>query len=206
MLLACIIEPTDSITTVNFIKSIFLSTKWNINVIDIHSNNWIHYLSDTETHHTISIIKIQYHEIDNLKNIQFDILILDKTTSPNLIDSFSMFKTILPLLKLNAYLIINSDNFDVFNYLYLKHYHVITYGFNTMANLSTSSIGDALYDSPFMFSLTKTIHSYNGITLEPQEYILKLSPPPKNPYDILAAAMLALISGIDLNSITTTSI
>ena len=203
MLLACIIEPTDSITIVNFIKSIFLSTKWNINVIDMNSNNWIHYLSDTKTPYTISIVKIPSQKIENLKNlnIKFDVLIMDSETSPYLTNSFSIFKNILPLLKLNAYLIINSDNFDVFNYLYLKNYHLITYGFNNLANLSTSSIGDLLYDSPFMCSLTKTIHSYNGITFEPQEYVLKLSYSSKNPYDVLAAAMLALISGVDLNSI-----
>lgn len=202
MLLACMIEPDDLITTVDFIKSIFISNKWNINIIDTHSSNWIHYLTECAGTCTISIIKTSLQEINNIAklNIKFDILIIDGETTPNLYDSFSLFKIILPLLKTNAYLIINSDNFDIFNYLYLKNYNVITYGFNNLANLSTSSIGDFFLDSSFMCSLTKTIHSYNGTTFEPQEYIFKLSYPPKNPYNILAAAMLAIISGIDLNS------
>ena len=202
MLLACMIEPNDLLTIVDFMKSIFLSTKWSINVIDIHSNNWMHYLIDNANTYTISIIKTSLQEINILTklNIKFDILIIDSETTPNLYNSFSIFKTILPILKPNAYLIINSDNFDVFNYLYLKNYNVITYGFNNLANLSTSSIGDFFLDSRFMCSLTKTIHSYNGIAFEPQEYVFKLSYPPQNPYNILAVAMLALISGIDLNS------
>ena len=202
MLLACIIESNDLINTIDFMKSILVSTKWSINVIDVHSNNWIHYLTDISSTYTISIIKTSLQEINNLikLNIKFDILIIDGNTSSTLYNSFSIFKTILPILKPNAYLIINSDNLDAFNYVYLKNYNVITYGFNNLANLSTSSIGDLFPDSRFMCFLTKTIHSYNGATFEPQEYVFKLSYPPPNPYNILAAAMIAIISGIDLNS------
>lgn len=200
MLLACILEPNDLVTIIDFMKSIFVSTKWNINIVDINSTNWIHHLTDKIN--TISIIKTSLNDINTLVklNIKFDIFIIDGETMPNLYNSFAIFKKILPLLKTNAYLIINSDNFDAFNYMYLKNYNVITYGFNNLANLSTSSIGDFFLDSRFMCSLTKTIHSYNGVTFEPQEYVFKLSYPPQNPYNILAVAMLAIVSGIDLNS------
>ncbi|MBP5426394.1 MAG: hypothetical protein J6Y29_00610 [Clostridiales bacterium] len=203
MLLACMIEPEDSITTIDFIKSIFNSTQWNIHVIDTRCKNWIQSLSVSNDAYTIFIIKTSLSDIHALmfENIKFDILILDGSTESFIQNSFSVLKSILSLLKPNAYLIINSDNFDVFNYFSLKHCHIITYGFNNLANLSTSSIGDFLYDSSFMCSLTKTIHSYNGITFEPQEYVFKLPYHSINPYNMLAVAMLAMVSGIDLNSI-----
>ena len=52
-----------------------------------------------------------------------------------------------------------------------------------------------------MCFLKKTVHSYNGMIFEPQEYVLNLSYLDNEPYTLLLAAVFAIISGIDLNSI-----
>lgn len=205
MLLACIIEPKNAIKNTKLIKSIFMSKQRKINIFDLSFNDFSTFITNIDkTPCEISLIKTSLCDFKILKshNIKFDILIFDDIEESLKYDSFIILKNILSLLKQHAYLIINSDNFDFFNNLDLTNYHVITYGFNNNANLSTSSIGDFFNHSNFMCFLKKTVHSYNGMIFEPQEYVLNLSYLDNEPYTLLLTAVFAIISGIDLNSIT----
>ena len=203
MLLACIIEPKDTLKTTKLIKSIFTAKHRKINIFDFCFNNLSEYITNNNAYE-ISVIRASLYDFNILKsqNVKFDILIFEDIEESLKCNSFAIFKNILSLLKPHAYLIINSDNFDFFNYIDLKNYHVLTYGFNSHANLSTSSIGDFFNNSNFMCFLKKTVHSYNGVIFEPQEYVLNLSYLDNEPYTALLATVFAIISGIDLNSIS----
>ena len=204
MLLACIIESKSTIKTAELIKSIFKSKQQRINIFDKKIDNLKEYVKKlNKSNHEIYIIKTGIEQLQTLQsqNLRFDILVFEDVDDEAKYNSFTFFKSILTLLKPHAYLIINSDNFDFFNHFDLKNYYVVTYGFNRHANLSTSSIGDMFNNSNFMCFLKKTIHSYNGVTFEPQEYIINLGYWDNKPYNILAAAVFAIINGIDLNSI-----
>ena len=204
MLLACMIEPKNTIKTTKLIKSIFMAKKRKINIFDLTFNNLNKYITTIDKNtYEISIVRASLYDFNLLKsyNIKFDVLIFEDIEESLKYNSFIIFKNILSLLKPHAYLIINSDNFDFFNYIDLKNYHIITYGFNSHANLSTSSIGDFFNNSNFMCFLKTTVHSYNGMIFEPQEYVLNLSYLDNEPYTVLLAAVFAIISGIDLNSI-----
>lgn len=204
MLLACIIESKNTIKTAELITSIFKSKQRKISVFDPKIDDLKEcFTKRNKDNYEISIIKTTLSGLKMLQsqNLRFDILVFEDVDDETKYNSFVFFKNILTLLKPHAYLVINSDNFDFFNHFELKNYHLITYGFNRHANLSTSSIGDMFNNSNFMCFLKKTVHSYNGVTFEPQEYVLNLTYWDNKPYNILAAAVFAIINGIDLNSI-----
>ena len=204
MLLACIIEPKNIFQTTTLINTIFKSKHKKINILDFPSQNFENYINNIDKNSSeIFIIKTSLGGLNILKlqNLKLDILVFEDANDIYKYDSFIFFKNIISLLKPNAYLVINSDNFDFFNYFDLKNYSVITYGFNKYANVSTSSIGDFITNSNFMCFIKKTIHSYNGLVFEPQEYVLNISYKENKPYTMLLASIFAIINGIDLNNI-----
>lgn len=202
MVLACIIEPNNIFQATTLIDSIFKSMQKKITVLDFPSQNFYDIIKKADKKSSdILIIKTNLDTLSflNSQNLKLDILVFEDSSDISKYDSFSYFKNIMTLLKPNAYLIVNSDNFDFFNHFDFKKYSVITYGFNKYATVSTSSIGDFITNSNFMCFIRKTIHSYNGIAFEPQEYILKTSYADNKPYTLLLASIFAIVNGIDLN-------
>lgn len=204
MLLACIIESKNILKTTTLINTIFKSKDKKINIFDFPSQRFYNFINNIDKNSPeISIIRTSIDKLNILKsqNLKLDILVFEDVEDSTKYDSFTFFKSILTLLKPNAYLIINSDNFDFFNFFDLKNYSVITYGFNKYANVSTSSIGDFITNSNFMCFVKKTIHSYNGYIFEPQEYILNVSYSEIEPYTMLLASIFAIINDIEFNNI-----
>ncbi|HEX3028401.1 MAG TPA: glutamate ligase, partial [Clostridia bacterium] len=91
------------------------------------------------------------------------------------------------------------DDSELISFLQgMKHYF-ITYGFNSKASLTTSSIGDSVFKDEFLCCLQRSIPTNNGMLVEPQEFRLNVQPEYMDPYSVLAAAAFAVVNGIDLN-------
>lgn len=80
------------------------------------------------------IILIKEKNIENIKNIKFDTIILDR--------KFNNEKKLKMVLENVKYLIINCDVVKSFNVLNDIEINVITYGFNSKATITASSVGE----------------------------------------------------------------
>ena len=80
------------------------------------------------------IILIKEKNIENIKNIKFDTIILDR--------KFNNEKNLKMVLENVKYLIINCDVVKSFNVLNDIEINVITYGFNSKATITASSVGE----------------------------------------------------------------
>jgi UDP-N-acetylmuramate-alanine ligase len=110
-------------------------------------------------------------------------------------------RKIFLLLDEKGTAIVNVDESELIQFLQgMKHY-IVTFGFNSKASITTSSIGDFLFKDNFMCCLQRTISTRNGMLIEPQEYKIRLETGELNTYDVLAAATFAIVNGVDLNSV-----
>lgn len=109
-----------------------------------------------QTNHMILFISDK--NIDNMKNIKFETIMIDKN-----IKSKKELKTMISNSK---YLILNSDlnpELDVLENLNLT---IITYGFNNKATLSISSISE----NSIMICLQRIVKTVEEKKYEPQEF------------------------------------
>lgn len=105
-----------------------------------------------------SIIVIKEKNIDNIKNIKFDLILINKEID---IDN----KILKKILNNSKYLVINIDTkFDI-DILENNEQIIITYGFNTKADITTSSVEK----DEMLICVQKDIRSYNNKIIEPQE-------------------------------------
>lgn len=114
-------------------------------------------------HKEHTIIAINDKNIDNIKNIRFETILitsLDSITSKNLINN---------LLKNSQYLVISADidssSIELNNNIRLN---VITFGFNQKATITVSSAEDSL-----IISIQRKIYNIDGKSIEPQDIEVK---------------------------------
>ena len=113
------------------------------------------------------LIFINRNNIDNMKNIKFDTILL-------LNNSDKLFKendTLKQIIKNAKYLIINSDadtNLEILNNLNLN---VITYGFNSKASITASSVTN----EDILLCVQRNLQTIEGKIIESQEIKVKLS-------------------------------
>lgn len=108
-----------------------------------------------------NIIFINDKNIINMKNIKFDIMVIDSKLN-NKIE----FRKIISGAN---YILLNMDmeiDIDNINDLSLK---IITYGFNSKSTFSVSSVTE----SDIIICLQRTIYDITNKKIEPQEYQLK---------------------------------
>jgi hypothetical protein len=79
-------------------------------------------------------------------------------------------------------------------------YKVITYGFNTKASITTSSIGDTVYRTDSSVVSRGLFPPGAERSSKPQEYKLRFDAGGLDSHNLLAAASFAIVNGIDLNS------
>ncbi len=202
---------------VTLINSLLSLTGKKISIVDLkefdESNdrkikNYIEELTKNDV--DILMFKIDLCDLysKTLEYFKFDILIFEnKNEYLNEISPISehtynsILKKSLSLLGDKGVAIINVDYNDISNIFQDIKQYIITYGFNSKANVTTSSIGDTIFKENFMCYLQQTILTKNGKKIEPQEYLIKVDSSEFNPYDVMAAASFALINGIDLSQI-----
>lgn len=151
----------------------------------------------------ILLIKIKQAYMDEaIETLSFNTLI---------VNDVMQWEKISPVLyhensskKRNMTVILNSDIINLSKYTDEKKYRVLCYGFNSDSVITASSIGEPYSSSQFLCCVKNSIVSADGNFVEPQEFAMKLDKLDKteyNPYNLLAAASLAVFHGIDLNRI-----
>ena len=104
------------------------------------------------------IIFLKEDSIQNLKNIKFETILIGKEVKKSK-------EEVKELAKKAKYLILNTDmakNLDLLDNLIFE---LITYGLNSKATITTSSIEDG----KIMVCLQRTIQNVKGKSIEPQE-------------------------------------
>lgn len=108
------------------------------------------------------IILIKEKNIENIKNIKFDTIILDR--------KFNNEKNLKMVLENVKYLIINCDVVKSFNVLNDIEINVITYGFNSKATITASSVGE----EEILVCLQRNIINAKKQKVEPQEVKIEI--------------------------------
>ncbi len=215
MLIAGIAGNEGNVKTASLINSILVSKGKKVSIIDSASLQGLDakriraYINELRKINVdVLILKITLSDIEKCfyDDIKFDIVIYtdkaekyydadnnDTTAGNGYSRSFSF-------LGESGIAIVNVDDNELISLLQGKKQKFVTYGFNTKASITTSSIGDALYKDGFICCLQRTISDYHGRAIEPQEYKLKLDTDNMDAHSVLAAASFAIVNGIDLNS------
>lgn len=111
------------------------------------------------------IINLNKKSIENVKNIKFDVLVIHENIDGLLKSS----KYLEDIVKRSCYVIINSD---IKNNLLLKNLsgNIITYGFNSKATITISSINE----ENTMLCIQRTIQGVNKEFIEEQEVNIEI--------------------------------
>ena len=133
------------------------------------------------------VIHINRKSIENIKNIKFEMLIID-----SYLENLDKSKKIIEQLCLNSkYLIINTDINSTFKISDKSKANIITYGLNQKATVTISSITD----SNILIYLQRNIKNIEDKTIEVGEKRIKLNPKSKlKTYEILIIYTIFLIN------------
>lgn len=135
------------------------------------------------------VIFIDEKNIDNIKNVKFEtILILEHNDK-----LFQKEDILKQILENTNYLIINSDMKTNLEMLDNLNVNVITYGFNSKATITASSVTE----ENILLCVQRNIQTVKGETMESQEIKIGLDKPDvmDTPNNIMGIATLLLIYG-----------
>lgn len=148
----------------------------------------------------VLIIRIKDEQLKEAMDIlPIDALIVNDYRQWNLIhdiidqDEKNSFKDLVVIL--NSDIIKPSDFSDEMKCRLLR------YGFNAESKVTTSSTGEPSISGQFLCCVRERLTSASGRTVEPQEFVMNLNAMNSDPYDILAAASLAVLQDVDLNKV-----
>jgi UDP-N-acetylmuramyl tripeptide synthase len=213
MLIAGIFGSKGKLQTAAIINSMLASQGEKVSVVDsarfpaMDGSKVKAYIAELEKNSVdLLLLKIELADIDRLlsDDVQFDILIYTDKAEDEL--DFEMkeytdkVKRIFSLMADKGVAIVNVDDNELIRLLQGMRHRFITYGFNTKASVTTSSIGDSVFKDGFICCLQRSIPARNGQIIEPQEYKLQLESGEFDSHNVLAAASFAIINGIDLNN------
>ncbi len=212
MLIAGILGSEGRLQTTNIITSIFTTNGEKVSVIDsvdmlnLDSMRIKEYIRELKKNNVdLLLLKAEPADVDRFLSdeLQFDILIYTDKTE-NSADSekaeyANKFKRVFSLMAEKGVAIVNVDDNELIRLLQGLKHRFITYGFNTKASVTTSSIGDSVSKGGFICCLQRSIPSRDGKIIEPQEYKLHLDAGEYDSHNVLAAASFAIVNGIDLN-------
>ena len=106
-----------------------------------------------------AIIVINQKSIENIKNVKFELIILET----NIFENSNLIKRVL---MNSERILVNSDfnsNLEIIHNLKLS---VITYGFNSKSTITASSVDDS---NGILICLQRSIKNINNKIIEPQE-------------------------------------
>lgn len=148
----------------------------------------------------VLIIRIKDEQLKEAMDIlPIDALIVNDYRQWNLIhdiidqDEKNSFKDLVVIL--NSDIIKPSDFSDEMKCRLLR------YGFNAESKVTTSSTGEPSISGQFLCCVRERLTSASGRTVEPQEFVMNLNAMNSDPYDILAAASLAVLQDVNLNKV-----
>lgn len=134
-----------------------------------------------------NLIQINNKSIDNIKNIKFEIIIINKE-----LKSFEEKKLIIDTLCMNSkYIVINTDLNKEFNFGQKCKDKIITFGLNHKATVTVSSITE----SNILVYLQRNIKDKNDKLIEVGENQVKINKDNKiKVYEILIIYIILMIN------------
>lgn len=214
MLLAGIVVQDDECRTANLVHSILSSTGRKVSIVDSKSLDGLdfqrvrNYIAELDRNNTdVLLFKIDIRDAGKevFDNLHFDVMICaDKADDLRGMEEEAYLKQmrrIFSLLEEKGIAIVNVDDGELIWFLQGMKYYVVTYGFNSKASVTTSSVGDTGFKESFICCLQRTIPARNGLLFEPQEYSIHVEPNQFSTYNVLAAATFAIVNGVDLNMV-----
>ncbi len=129
-----------------------------------------------------TIILINRNSIKNLFNVKFDFLIIDKNT-------FNNNEDLIKIILNSNRIIVNADYDENLEPIKNLKLNVITYGMNSKATLTISSVSD----SEVLLSLQRAIKSHKKELIEPQEIKISGKNLSKNLYMEMILAIFLII-------------
>lgn len=139
-----------------------------------------------------NIININEKNIDNIKNVRFETILISGDNK-KILSKLDILKNIISNVK---YLIINADietNMLVLDNLDIN---VITFGFNNKSTITASSVKE----ENVLICVQRTILNIKSKEVEPQEINTSTSGKNINIYTIMGIASVLIIYGIDLEN------
>ena len=127
-----------------------------------------------------NVLFIKEKSIENIKNIKFETIIIAR--------EFKKQEILKKLLENATYLIIDTDIENNLNLIENLNTEVITYGFNSKATITASSVGE----EEMMLCIQRTFKDKNSKYIEPQEMKLAIN---ENVNCSMAVSPLLLIYG-----------
>lgn len=129
-----------------------------------------------------NVIIINNKNINNIKNIKFDSLLINKKVT-------GKSDVVKKLLSNSNNLIINSDIDTGLGLLEKTNSNIITYGFNPKSTVTASS----LENDDALICIQRNITNNNNNILEPQEIKVEKFSKNSNPYIIMSVEILTLL-------------
>lgn len=214
MIIAGIIGHQGKVQTANIINSILSSAGQKVSVADSKSLVELDpvimksYLLELDKNNVdVLVLKINTTDIREkvIKDLHFDIIIYtDKADDLKEGQDKNMeevMRWIFSIMGEKGVVIVNFDDDNIVKLLNGVRNSIVTYGFNSKADITTSSVGDTVFEDGFICCLQETISAKNGQLVEPQEYRINIESREFDRHNVLAAAAFAIINGIDLNLI-----
>ena len=140
------------------------------------------------------VININLKSIENVKNIKFDILVVNE----NIENLLKHSKYLEDIINKAYYVIVNSDIKNNLSALNKAQANIITYGFNAKATITISSIKE----ENTMLCVQRTIKGINEKIIEEQEINIKIQKNNvKKSYNVLVIFVILSIYGENLKKI-----
>ena len=130
-----------------------------------------------------SVLFIKEKSIENIKNIKFETIIIDR--------KFKNMEMLKKMLQNTNYLVINTDRIKSIEMFKEYNLKIFTFGFNSKAVVTASSVTE----DGVLICVGNEIKSINGKVIEPQE-IRVISE--ENAESIMAVACTLLIYGVEI--------
>ncbi|NLM13913.1 MAG: hypothetical protein GX209_09240 [Epulopiscium sp.] len=167
---------------------------------EVSFQDYIHVLSKSNIE--MLIVKITEEGIINnwFSDIDFDILIYTIGRSEEDYKCKALYsgeRRLFFTLSKDAVSIVNADDRSIFKLLKGNKTHLITYGFNSKASITASSIQEEEFNKRVQCCVQRTLTTFSGRELEPQEFSITL--PLNNDqevYSALAAVTAAMINDV----------
>jgi len=165
---------------------------------EIYTQRKLNLSKNIESKSDIISMGLNYSDFfaEKYKFINFDILVFQNCD----IIKRNLKNSILSNISNKNILIVNLDNKDIFKSLDGLNARLITYGLNGKSCITASSIQNSEnYIQQMQCCIQRTIPTFLGNKLEPQEFKIVLNQHKNNDvYIILAAVSAALICGVDI--------
>lgn len=129
------------------------------------------------------ILFLTQESLKNVKNIKFQVMILGKKIT-------KQQQELRQLLEKTQYLIFNADRTENTEILKDLSFHSITYGFNSKATITASSVEE----QKMMICLQRGIQNIEGRSIEPQEIEISLEKEADS-YAVMEMISLKLLFG-----------